>query len=83
MDYKQFVLEVEALSLSMYPFVFSCPSTTAAKYLQQKTLSPVLTSLRNAVMNCRGRLTETADFKASKYALTLIRKQGSKLFSRK
>jgi len=60
MDYKQFVLEVEAVTLSMNPFVFSCPFTTAAEHLQQNTLSPAPTSLRNAVMKCRGLLTEIA-----------------------
>lgn len=54
MDYKQFVLEVEALMLSMNPFVFSCPSTTPAKHLQQNTFSSVVTSLSNAMVKCRG-----------------------------
>lgn len=32
MDYKQFVLEVEVLMLSMIPFVFSYPSAMTAQF---------------------------------------------------
>lgn len=58
MDYKQFVLEVEVLMLSMNPFVFPYPSTTTAQCQKQSSLSSVLRSLRNVTMTCRSDLTE-------------------------
>lgn len=60
MDYKQFVLEMEALMLSVNPFVF-LPFYFSCKTLQKNnTLSSFTTTLKNTTAKHGGHLTATS-----------------------
>lgn len=82
MDYKQFVLEVEALMLSMNPFVFSWPFTPSAKHSTKYLLSS-LDLFQKCSDEVQRSFNRNSSIKTFKYALTFISKQARKLLRRK